>query len=442
MADDTKPGIRILDNFGQIMDGLDEKDPDTARFWLTLAFQFKRFQVRHLPERCKLPSGRIGARVAIEGVTDALEDPENSVITSIFLPNEIFHAMGLKPVMAEAISDFFTGARAEAGFVTAAEQRGVPETYCSYHKILIGAAETGVLPRPRLIANCSVACDANNITFKWLASTLDTAHYYLDVPFDASEDSVPYVADQLRELAELTEERFDRKLDRDLLSQHVARSQATLDAMARTLPLRHGRFLHNDMGLEMQEALALHLMLGLPQPERMAHQMEEDLVSAEPYDGLNLVWIHSAPYFSVPLQKVLDDSQVAQIVASDMCFNQVSFDGWRYGPDRPFEAMAERLLRNTFNGPGTRRIDRARDLCERTQADGAVVFCHWGCKETLGLSQLMRYDLEAAGFPTLVLDGDGCNRANCPDGQIATRMGAFLEMLRERREEGASTHVR
>jgi benzoyl-CoA reductase/2-hydroxyglutaryl-CoA dehydratase subunit BcrC/BadD/HgdB len=139
----------------------------------------------------------------------------------------------------------------------------------------------------------------------------------------------------------------------------------------------------------------------------------------------------------VPLQKVLDRTETAQIIASDMGFAQVSLDGWSYGPDHPFEAMAERLVRNSFNGPATRRIDRIRELAERTQADGVVVFCHWGCKETLGASQLMKRDLEAAGFPTLVLDGDGCNRANCPDGQVATRMGAFIEMLQAQRAEEA-----
>ncbi|MCI1666297.1 MAG: 2-hydroxyacyl-CoA dehydratase [Atopobiaceae bacterium] len=437
MADDTKPGIRILDRFGSIMDGIDETDPDTARFWLTMAFQIKRWQTRHLPDRGELPSGNIGARLALEGVTDALEDPDNAVITSIFLPNEIFHAMGLKPVMAEAISDFLTGARSEAGFVAAAEQRGVPETYCSFHKILIGAAETGVLVKPHLIANASVACDANNITFKWLAKSLGSEHVYVDVPYEQGDDSIRYVADQLRELAHVTEETFGRRLDLDVLKEYVTRSQATLDAMVRTLPLRHGRYLANDMGLEMQQALALFLMLGLPDAERMVHQMEEDYKSARRYDGLSLVWVHAAPYFSVPLQKVLDRTETAQIIASDMGFAQVSLDGWSYGPDHPFEAMAERLVRNSFNGPATRRIDRIRELAERTQADGVVVFCHWGCKETLGASQLMKRDLEAAGFPTLVLDGDGCNRANCPDGQVATRMGAFIEMLQAQRAEEA-----
>ena len=37
--------------------------------------------------------------------------------------------------------------------------------------------------------------------------------------------------------------------------------------------------------------------------------------------------------------------------------------------------------------------------------------------------------LEAAGFPTLVLDGDGCDSGNVNDGQMVTRLQAFLELL-------------
>ena len=63
-----------------------------------------------------------------------------------------------------------------------------------------------------------------------------------------------------------------------------------------------------------------------------------------------------------------------------------------------------------------------------------MVFVHWGCKETAGAAQLMRRQLESQGFPTLVLDGDGCDRGNCMEGQMSTRFSAFLEMLRARRE--------
>ena len=45
----------------------------------------------------------------------------------------------------------------------------------------------------------------------------------------------------------------------------------------------------------------------------------------------------------------------------------------------------------------------------------------------------MKAGLEEAGFPTLVLDGDGCARRNMPEGQVATRVQAFLEMLQSGR---------
>lgn len=100
--------------------------------------------------------------------------------------------------------------------------------------------------------------------------------------------------------------------------------------------------------------------------------------------------------------------------------------------------MAERLVRNCFNGPATRRAQRLRELCDETDAQGVVLFCHWGCKQTAGAAQLIRNTLEQAGYPTLVLDGDACDRANCMEGQMGTRFSAFLEMLNNHKEEGAN----
>lgn len=34
----------------------------------------------------------------------------------------------------------------------------------------------------------------------------------------------------------------------------------------------------------------------------------------------------------------------------------------------------------------------------------------------------------------MVLDGDGCNPANSSDGQVSTRLQAYLEMLSEGKE--------
>ena len=77
----------------------------------------------------------------------------------------------------------------------------------------------------------------------------------------------------------------------------------------------------------------------------------------------------------------------------------------------------------------------AKDLAKITEADGGILFAHWGCKNTLGASSLLKSSLEDAGLPTMILDGDGCNPANTSDGQVSTRLQAFVEMLQEGKEE-------
>ena len=74
------------------------------------------------------------------------------------------------------------------------------------------------------------------------------------------------------------------------------------------------------------------------------------------------------------------------------------------------------------------------DLVKKLNADGVILFCHWGCKQTMGAAQLFKSALEAEGYPVLLLDGDGCDRANTMDGQTATRLDALLEMLHSKQE--------
>ncbi|MFR5788137.1 MAG: hypothetical protein ACLUHE_14210 [Christensenellales bacterium] len=60
-------------------------------------------------------------------------------------------------------------------FAERAETSGIPESFCSYHKTMIGMAESGVLPKPLLIAGTTLACDANQLSFRRLAAHLSRA---------------------------------------------------------------------------------------------------------------------------------------------------------------------------------------------------------------------------------------------------------------------------
>ncbi|MCI6549068.1 MAG: 2-hydroxyacyl-CoA dehydratase family protein, partial [Coriobacteriaceae bacterium] len=208
-------GERLIGWYGSVAEKNLSARPGFVRTWLMLGFQAMRGKVHLAPYGDLVPSGNHGYRLFMDSVVGALADFDNAVVTSIFTPNEIFHALGARPVTAEAVASFASGAQAEGGFIAAAEGRGVPETYCSYHRILMGMAGSGVLGKPRMLASCSVACDANNLTFKTLGRYWGVPHVYVDVPYDVSRDSVLYVADELREMAHAAEDAFSRKLDEE-----------------------------------------------------------------------------------------------------------------------------------------------------------------------------------------------------------------------------------
>ena len=429
-------GDRIIGWYGDIAAKNLDARPQFTRDWLMLGFRLETKKVEVAPDKRFLPSGQHGYALFMSSVVDAMRDAENSVITSIFTPTEIFRALGLKPVCAEAAASFVSGAQAESAFLAHAEGTGIPETYCSYHRALMGMASSGVLRPRKLVASTSVACDANNLSFKMLASRWDAENFYIDVPYDVSEEAMRYVADQLREMGRMAAEVYGRKLDEALLKQLVARSLETDDALERTLPLRRGHYLANTMTLDMMEMLDLQLSLGTPESLELALGMERDFASAKRFSGVNLVWAHVSPYFLASIGGIVDCQPTAQIVASDMMFNHLApAEGRSFGADQPYEAMAERVVRNCFNGPSTRRADTLVRLARETGADGVVIFCHWGCKETAGAAQLLRRHVEAAGYPALVLDGDAVDRANCMEGQMSTRFTAFMELLASKREE-------
>ena len=68
-------------------------------------------------------------------------------------------------------------------------------------------------------------------------------------------------------------------------------------------------------------------------------------------------------------------------------------------------------------------------LADHLKPDAVIHFCHWGCKQASGGSVLLKEKMQEMNIPMLILDGDGIDKRNSHDGQIKTRLEAFLEMI-------------
>ncbi len=421
--------MNLIETFGDRISGLAAENPAKARRLLLAGWRANGWKNRLLHKGVSKSDEMIFQQVN-RSMTACLARPERNVMVSLFTPCEPLLALGLQPYSCEAFSSYLSGSMAEQGFLRTAEEEGIPTSLCSYHKVFIGAARTGFMPRPRFILNTSLACDANTLTFRYLAELFDVPHFCIDVPYEQSDRAVGYVADQLREMTRFIEKQTGAAPDENKLAAAVARSKRTLDLYDTALTRRRGRELRSDLTTELLRTVTLHFLLGSAESEAAMAQMAEEAKHAPPARGIQLLWIHTTPYWVPPLREIFNRKEDVQIAASDM-----SYEGMTdCDPARPYEAMARRLVYSSFNGPARRRIERALAVAEQVGADGAVWFCHWGCKHTLGGANLGKKMFEEAGLPTLLLDGDSCDRAFGGEGQAATRMEAFLELLRARKE--------
>jgi benzoyl-CoA reductase/2-hydroxyglutaryl-CoA dehydratase subunit BcrC/BadD/HgdB len=111
--------------------------------------------------------------------------------------------------------------------------------------------------------------------------------------------------------------------------------------------------------------------------------------------------------------------------------NDVTWDP--LDPDDPYSSMAERIMSISLTGMADHRIRILQRLARDYRVDGAINPCHWGCRQGAGGRGLVQEGLRQIGVPVLNLEVDCIDPRNFAEGQLRTRILAFIEMLKERR---------
>lgn len=411
---------------GTVVEKTNPGHPAASRRILRTGWEVQDYLFQHHPHPESFPADQYLAKFMMDAMLQPLKDPDHSCIVSIFTPCEMVQEAGLHPYNVEGFSCYLSASFAGGICTRKAEQDGISDTLCSYHKTFVGAAMNGLLPKPRCILYTSLACDANLLTFPKLAAYYQVPSFCIDVPADASEDAMAYVRDELVGARRFLEETTGRSIEEDALKARVKRSRESLLAYEQVQRDRADRFVPADLVTPLYSAMTANILLGTPEEERYVHMLQEDLRSALPKRGKHIYWMHTIPFWSDAVKKYFLFQDSAQIVACELA-KVCSPD---FDTDDPMLGMAQRLVRNAINGPAERRIANGIRHARDARADGVIWFNHWGCRHTLGISRLAKQAFEDAGFPTLLLDGDGCDRAHGGEGQTSTRIGAFLEMLR------------
>ena len=419
-----------VDKFGEMIMDAAVSNPSKARKLIAMGCTIQ-ILTNYIPSPKNAPCKRYGSRVVAKVLRDSIACPEKTAMVSIFVPCEPLAAAGITPFSVEALSGFATGTHSEQIFLKKTEEMGEPPTLCSFHRVLHGAMEMDVVPKPTMLIYTNLACDANMIGFPYMIDRFKIPNFFIEVPYERSEESVHFVASQLKEMVKFVEDISKKKIQPDVLKEAVASGQRSAKYYLESLKYQKDHALRGPVESEMYGVFSGHIMMGQKEAEIYMKKTLENIKKAKGDDAVRLVWMHMLPYVQPSIVKNVSVPNRARVTALDLVYDSMML----VDSDDPYYTMAYRMVYSVYNGDYKWRAERTLKALKETGAEGVVIFEHWGCKTTFGAGHLYEEAFAKEGYPTLLLNGDGANPANCNDGQMATRLEAFIEMLRDRRND-------
>ena len=415
----------IIRKFGDYIKHTAVKHPDRAAFLIRLGLHEELIRMKLLPKKEMPAAYRMLNYQSMKSVLGGLTHPETACWTNIFAPVEIMQCFGLTCLSMESLSSFMSGFTIEDYMLGFAEQEGIAPTLCSYHRNFIGGVDCGILPKAPFSVTTSMVCDGNINTFRHMEQRHGVDSFVIDVPHEYSPEAEAYVADQLRELIAFCEAHTGKTFHMEDLRQTLIReneSKAHLKAFIRE---QSHRYYPNTLTLNLYMLFATHLDIGTQKTLDFFRTLEEDIKTYPERQGKGILWVHLIPYYQETLQHYFNYQEKYYLQACDMNMDYME----PLDVDHPLEALARKILLNIYNGPFERKTEAVAALAKELHSDAVINFCHWGCKQSSGGAMLLKEKMRQIGLPMLILDGDGMDRHNSHDGQIKTRLEAFLELL-------------
>lgn len=374
-----------------------------------------------------LETARLGSR---------LYSGKNTVAwCGIPVPFDLLNTMGITSCFVEFVGAVLAATGMADPFLEEAEQAGFVGDTCAYHRSVIGAARQKIMPEPDFLIASTCPCSGGVAVMENLAQLFNKDLFVLNVPQENTEQNVAYLADQIRAMVEFITRHTGEPLDEGKLRRAVENSNLTSKIMGEVYQLAQNVPSPTDGRLLSNFGLVMPLFFGTEAAVEIAQAFKaefsariENGTPGVPAEKLRLLWIQNRIQFSNPLVEMLEKEYRANIVSDEL--NDIFWDP--IDPDDPYPGMARRAIAIPLNGNIQRRITHLQKLAQAYHLDGAINPCNWGCRQGSGARGLISDGLKEIGVPVLNLEVDCVDQRNFSEGQLRTRIEAFVEMLESR----------
>ena len=361
---------------------------------------------------------------------------------TVFFPSEILYAMDIVPLHTETTTwmmALFLGAQAE--LLSAGAELGLVPEICSPHRGLAGAFALGALPRPDVMLWSNLICDNTAKSGELIMELNDCPGFFLDHPFQESDDEKKYLVGELGDMIDFLEEKSGRKMDWDRLAEIVARMDRQMELFREINELRKAVPSPFRIRGFLQLLTADYLCPGQPEAieyletlrQELADMVREGKGAASP-ERFRLMTLFIPPMYLMGfLEKISQEYGAVSVV-------EPLFTRWAEGrldPARPLESVAKKasLIPEKYSmyGPlGERALKDLVDCAEQYKVDGAVYWAFMGCRHTCATVKLFKDILNEIDVPVLTIDCDIVDPTINSEEEIREKLEQFFELLEDR----------
>ncbi len=349
----------------------------------------------------------------------------------VTIPFDLLNSMGVTSCFVEFVGAMLSSNETAPIFIKEAEDSGYAPDSCAYHRAVTGAMLKDIMPEPDFVIGSSSPCTAGLAVMEDMARRFKKDFFILNVPQNNSKESVKFLTDQIKEMTRFITAHTQKPLSMEKLGRALEffnESSLILKDiynLAKQTPSPVDNRLLKDFGT------VIGLIMGTREGVEICQAFKDELIDRieskkidSSKEKIRIMWIQNRIQYKFPIEKMLEDFGV-KIVVDEL--NDVTWEPM--DPDNPFESIAKRIISIPYSLGTNERIAHMQLLAREYKLDGAINPCHWGCRQGTGVRGLTTKGLKDVNVPVLNLEIDCVDSRNLAQGQIETRLEAFVEML-------------
>lgn len=377
------------------------------------------------------------------------------------LPPELIRLFDIVPVAGEPYSATCNfRPHLTNQFMQAADKAGFARDLCCYTRtflgsILEGTSPFGELPEPDFILSIKWDCSTHIQWWSNASRLTGKPVFIIETPFaeEIEERHLTYFVAQLKRLVAYLEEVTGKRLDEEGLVRNVTLAQQATDLWDEILEI--SKAVPNPLNFKSFLTLMVPAILlrGTTQAVDYYRRLRDELaervrngISGIPEEKKRVIWINLPLWFNLNLLKTLDEAGIAVVGSpyTSMWGNiftkcrprgpKTNEECYRFRPptnaDEALREIAKSWMgRSAFSSLEAQR-NLLRWLMEEFKIDGVIAHDNRGCKVVpLGQMDNVAWLQQTYQVPIMSFEANHGDPSNFSEGQIKTRLQAFLEML-------------